>query len=227
MAFFDVTGGAVAGTSGVGMEGVGDACRATVGDDLRGAGGRRGRGGAAGRRGGVVVAVIGGRGGADDGVRAGYRGRVRVGAGAAVSFAADRADDRYRLRQFEARRARLDQSPFRPFSKRAWTSAIVDRGNSCIRWPDRDGPVQRTSGPFADVPVLVTSGDLDPNVPTAEGRLAARQFEHARLVEVPNAGHVPEQEATGCAMSITIDFIRNQRLGDTSCLARIPPVPVG
>ena len=132
-----------------------------------------------------------------------------------------------RLRQFEARRARLDQSPFRPFRERAWTSAIVDRGNSCIRWPDRHGPVQRTSGPFADVPVLVTSGDLDPNVPTAEGRLAARQFEHAQLVEVPNAGHVPEQEATGCAMSITTDFIRNQRLGDTSCLARIPPVPVG
>jgi pimeloyl-ACP methyl ester carboxylesterase len=132
-----------------------------------------------------------------------------------------------RLRQFEARRARLDQSPFRPFRERAWTSAIVDRGNSCIRWPDRHGPVQRTSGPLADVPVLVTSGDLDPNVPTAEGRLAARKFERAQLVEVPNAGHVPEQEATGCAMSITTDFIRNQRLGDTSCLARIPPVPVG
>ena len=131
-----------------------------------------------------------------------------------------------RLRQFEARRARLDQIAFRPFRERAWTSAIVDRGNSCIRWPDRHGPVQRTSGPFADVPVLVTSGDLDPNVPTAEGRLAARQFPHARLVEVPNAGHVPEQEATGCAMSIITDFIRNQRLGDTSCLAKIPPVPV-
>ena len=107
------------------------------------------------------------------------------------------------------------------------SSAIVDRGNSCIRWPDRHGPVQRTSGPFGDVPVLVTSGDLDANVPTAEGRLAARQFEHGQLVEVPNAGHVPEQEATGCAMSISTDFIRNQRLGDTSCLVRIPPVLVG
>ena len=109
-----------------------------------------------------------------------------------------------RLRQFEARRARLDQSPFWPFRERAWTSAVVDRGNSCIRWPDRHRPVQRTSGPFADVPVLVTSGDLDANAPTAEGRLAARQFEHAQLVEVPNAGHVPEFEATGCAMSITL-----------------------
>jgi pimeloyl-ACP methyl ester carboxylesterase len=131
-----------------------------------------------------------------------------------------------RERQFAARRARLDQSPFRPFIERAWTSAITDRGNACIRWPDRHGPVQRTSGPFPDVPVLVTSGDLDPNVPTAEGRQAARQFPRAQVVEVPNAGHAPELEATGCAASIISDFIRNQRLGDTGCLADIPPVPV-
>jgi pimeloyl-ACP methyl ester carboxylesterase len=113
-----------------------------------------------------------------------------------------------RLRQFAARRARLDQRAFRPFSARAWTSAIIDRGNTCIRWPDRHGPTQRTSGPFPDVPVLVISGDLDPNVPTAEGRHAARQFAHAQVVEVPNAGHAPEQEPTGCALSITSNFIR-------------------
>jgi pimeloyl-ACP methyl ester carboxylesterase len=131
-----------------------------------------------------------------------------------------------RLRQFAARRARLPQAAFWPFSVRAWTSAIIDRGNGCIRWPDRNGPVQRTSGPFPDVPVLVISGDLDPNVPTAEGRQAARQFPHARVVEVPNAGHAPELEPTGCVLSITTNFIRNQRLGDTSCLAKIPPLPV-
>jgi pimeloyl-ACP methyl ester carboxylesterase len=86
--------------------------------------------------------------------------------------------------------------------------------------------VQRTSGPFPDVPVLVTSGDLDVTVPTREGRQAARQFPHAQVVEVPNAAHAPELEATGCAASIISDFIRNQRVGDTSCLANIPPVPV-
>ena len=131
-----------------------------------------------------------------------------------------------RLQQFAARRARLAPRAFLPFSARAWTSAIVDRGNTCIRWPDRRGPVQSTAGPFPDVPVLITSGDLDPNVPTREGRQAARQFPDARVVEVPNAGHVPEGEPSGCAASITFDFIRNQRLGDTSCLAQIPPVPV-
>ena len=132
-----------------------------------------------------------------------------------------------RLRRFAARRARLGNRPFRPFSARSWTSAIIDRGNSCIRWPDRRGPVQRTTGPFPDVPVLITSGDLDANVPTAEGRQTAKQFAHAQVVEVPNAGHVPIQDETGCALSITIDFIRNQRLGDTACLGKIPPVRVG
>jgi pimeloyl-ACP methyl ester carboxylesterase len=130
-----------------------------------------------------------------------------------------------RERQF-ARRARLAQRAFRPFTEPAWTSAITDRGNACIRWPDRHGPVQRTSGPFPDVPVLVTSGDLDSNTPTAEGRQAARQFPHAQVVEVPNRAHGPELEPTGCVFSIIFGFIRNQRVGDTSCLANIPPVPV-
>ena len=132
-----------------------------------------------------------------------------------------------RLKQYAARRARLSSAPFRPFSVRAWTSAIVDRGDACIRWPDRRGAAQRTTGPLPDVPVLITSGDLDANVPTAEARQAARQFRHAKVLEIPNAGHVPIQEETGCAASITFDFIRHGRLGDTSCLARIPPVPVG
>jgi hypothetical protein len=55
---------------------------------------------------------------------------------------------------------------------------------------------------------------------------AARQFPHAQVIDVPNAWHGPEREATGCALPITPDFIRNQRLGDTSCLAKIPSLPV-
>ena len=130
-----------------------------------------------------------------------------------------------RLRQFAAGRAALPAGTFYPFSARAWTSAIIDRGNTCIRWPDRHGPVQRTSGPFADVPVLVLSGDLDPNTPTEEGRLAARQFRNSRVIEVPNVGHVPES-ASSCAAAILMDFIRTLQVRDTSCLAGIPPIPV-
>jgi pimeloyl-ACP methyl ester carboxylesterase len=130
-----------------------------------------------------------------------------------------------RLRQFESGRAALPAATFYPFSAPAWTSAIIDRGNTCIRWPDRHGPVQRTSGPFADVPVLVLSGDLDPNTPTEEGHLAAGQYRNSRVIEVPNVGHVPES-VSPCAAAILMDFISTLQVGDTSCLADIPPIPV-
>ncbi|HEX6469753.1 MAG TPA: hypothetical protein VF069_11710 [Streptosporangiaceae bacterium] len=70
------------------------------------------------------------------------------------------------------------------------------------------------------------SGDLETNAPTEEGRLAARQFRHATVVGVPNVGHVAEMEPSGCATGIESAFIRDLGVGDTSCLAGIPPVPV-
>src|SRR4051794_7586063 len=113
----------------------------------------------------------------------------------------------------------------RPRRKQAWTSAIIDRCNLRVRWPDRHAPVQRTLGPFADVPVLVLSGDLDANTPTEEGRQAARQFRDARVIEVPNLGHVPER-ASRCPAAILTHFFRRLQVGDTNCLADIPPIPV-
>ncbi len=137
-----------------------------------------------------------------------------------------KAPVRTRLRQYAAGRAALPERTFWPFGKVAWTSAISDQGDACIRWPDRDAPAQPTNGPFPDVPVLVVSGDLDPNTPTESGRLAARQFRRATVVEVPNVGHVAEREPSGCAAGIESAFVRDLRPGDLSCLAAVPPVPV-
>lgn len=131
-----------------------------------------------------------------------------------------------RLRQFAAGRAALPERDYWPFGKRAWTSMSYDQGNTCVRWPDRHGPGQPTGGPFPDVPVLVTSGDLDANTPTETGRQAARQFRRAAVVEVPNVGHVPEHEPSGCVAGIQTGFVRDLRVPDTSCLAEIPPAPV-
>jgi len=72
------------------------------------------------------------------------------------------------------------------------------------------------------VPVLIFSGDLDPNIPTEEGHLAAQRFRHSRVVEVPNVAHGPESHI-GCAAAIETNFIRTFQVGDTSCLADIPP----
>ncbi|MFA1548621.1 alpha/beta fold hydrolase [Actinomadura chokoriensis] len=131
-----------------------------------------------------------------------------------------------RLRQFSAGRAALPEQDFWPFGKRAWTSMSYDQGDTCIRWPDRHGPSQPTGGPFPDVPVLVTSGELDANTPTETGRQAALQFRRATVVEVPNVGHVAEYEPSGCVTAIQTGFIDDLRVPDTSCLADIPPAPV-
>jgi pimeloyl-ACP methyl ester carboxylesterase len=78
------------------------------------------------------------------------------------------------------------------------------------------------------VPVLVLSGELDANTPTKEGRAAARQFRRARVIEVPNTGHVAEHHETAnpCVMALQSEFFRTQRIASTACLAAIPPITV-
>jgi pimeloyl-ACP methyl ester carboxylesterase len=131
-----------------------------------------------------------------------------------------------RLKQFTAARGALPELTYWPFGKKAWTSAIIDQGNTCIRWPGHRRIAQPTDGPFPDVPTLVVSGDLDTNTPTESGRLAARQFRHSTVLEVPNLGHVAEREPSGCVAGIQTDFIRTLKVGGTACLAKIPPAPV-
>ncbi|MFC9970608.1 alpha/beta hydrolase [Spirillospora sp. NPDC127200] len=64
------------------------------------------------------------------------------------------------------------------------------------------------------------------NTPTETGRQAARQFRRATVVEVPNVGHVPEHEPSGCVAAVQTGFIRGLRVPDTSCIREIPPAPV-
>ncbi|WP_433465032.1 alpha/beta fold hydrolase [Spirillospora sp. CA-128828] len=133
-----------------------------------------------------------------------------------------------RTREYERARRRLASGAFAPFTARAWTNGIYDRGNFCLRWPDRKGPVQPTDRPLPGVPVLVLSGELDANTPTAEGRAAARQYPRAQVIEIPNTGHVAEfdEQANPCVMELQSEFFRTGRVTGTGCLAEIPPIPV-
>src|SRR5262249_28594048 len=99
-----------------------------------------------------------------------------------------------RTQPYDQARDQLDPATFAPFTPQAWTDGIYTAGNFCLRWPDRDGPTQTTDLPLPDVRVLVLSGDLDANSPTADGSATARQYPHARLIEVPNTGHIPEAD---------------------------------
>ncbi|MFI6907867.1 alpha/beta fold hydrolase [Nonomuraea sp. NPDC050394] len=92
--------------------------------------------------------------------------------------------------------------------------------------PRKPARPYQLSGKLPDVPTLVISGDLDSNTTDENGRLNAARFPRARFLSIPNTGHVPEGDPTGCAISIVVGFIRDERLGDTSCLRRVPPIKV-
>jgi len=53
--------------------------------------------------------------------------------------------------------------------------------------------------------VIAVNGDLDANTATPAARAAAAQFPHARVIEVPNAGHTAVQTPEG--LRLATDFI--------------------
>ncbi|HYS38971.1 MAG TPA: alpha/beta hydrolase [Pseudonocardiaceae bacterium] len=134
-----------------------------------------------------------------------------------------------RAHQYDQARDQLNAAAFAPFTARAWTDGIYNAGNFCLSWPDRDGPVQATDLPLPDLPVLVLSGELDANTPTADGQAAAARYPNAHLFVVPNTGHVPEADvqANQCVMGLQSQFLRTGKVTDTGCLATIPPIIVG
>ncbi|RJQ75620.1 alpha/beta fold hydrolase [Pseudonocardiaceae bacterium YIM PH 21723] len=130
-----------------------------------------------------------------------------------------------RGQQYETALAKAKQSEFGGFSPRGFTEGQVDGGDACISWPNVVPP-QNIRPAFPDVPVLVLSGDLDANTPDANGRLAAQQFRRSTFVSVPNVGHLPDFESTGCATGIATRFVRTGQTGSLDCLAQVPVTPV-
>ncbi|MFF4625157.1 alpha/beta hydrolase [Nonomuraea jabiensis] len=133
-----------------------------------------------------------------------------------------RAPYRTRIRQFERGLATLPRRQFDPFSPRAAVESN-DETAWCLLWPEFTGRTQSTARPTTSAPVLVLSGDLDTNTTSSNGVAAARQYRNAKWIEVPNSGHTPDDEPTGCVRGIIRTFLRDQRTGDTGCLSRIPP----
>jgi pimeloyl-ACP methyl ester carboxylesterase len=136
-----------------------------------------------------------------------------------------------RLRQYRAAVAALPASLFDPVSSGDALKAPDETFDQCLRWPaplHRD-PVVRRSPPLLapNVPALVISGELDSTTPPGDARLArARLGPSARLVSIPNSGHVPSiYDPSDCAQRIVLAFIDSPRKPlDTSCVAHIPEV---
>ncbi|MBF6435215.1 alpha/beta hydrolase [Nocardia cyriacigeorgica] len=114
------------------------------------------------------------------------------------------------------------------FSTSGWLSGQRDGGDVCLRWPglaDHQRP-DRIRDLRPPVPVLVISGDLDAITPDANGKLAAAAFPDATFVSVPNTGHVPEVEPSGCVAGVITEFVRTGAVGSTDCIGAVPPIAV-
>jgi len=115
------------------------------------------------------------------------------------------------------------------FSAQGFADAQHDGGDVCIRWPGtlHHQRPDEAREPLPAVPVLVLSGDLDAITPDANGRLASLQYPHGTFVEVPNLGHTPDNEPSGCVAGIIEQFLRTGTTGtSTECLSDIPPIKV-
>nr|WP_042197691.1 alpha/beta fold hydrolase [Kibdelosporangium sp. MJ126-NF4]CEL23117.1 putative proteinase [Kibdelosporangium sp. MJ126-NF4]CTQ90254.1 putative proteinase [Kibdelosporangium sp. MJ126-NF4] len=138
------------------------------------------------------------------------------------------ADPAERERQYRDALAKGAPNGLGAFSTEGFSAGQRDGGDACIRWPGISGhqrPDQVTT-PMPDVPVLVLSGDLDAITPDANGQRVAARFPRSTFISVPNTGHVPDLEPSGCVVGIVSQFVRTGGTGDTACVPRVPPVAV-
>lgn len=132
-------------------------------------------------------------------------------------------------RDAEYHRALAASGELGSFSGQGFAEAQHDGGDVCIRWPGTPHHQRpdESREPLPGVPVLVLSGDLDAITPDANGRLASLQYPRSTFVEVPNLGHTPDNEPSGCVAGVIEKFLRTGTTGSsTECLDHIPPIKV-
>jgi pimeloyl-ACP methyl ester carboxylesterase len=95
---------------------------------------------------------------------------------------------------------------------------------ACAVWP-RGTPSDTSGTPVkASVPILLTSGTLDPVTPPENGDTVAQTLSHSLHVRVPSAGHSPfGLTGLDCLDDLKRTFIERGRVEglDTSCVTRI------
>ncbi|WP_433355706.1 alpha/beta fold hydrolase [Microtetraspora malaysiensis] len=132
-----------------------------------------------------------------------------------------------RRRQYDRALARTDPAGFGAFSPAAAAAATFWSGDICLGWPRQSATrPQPVSDDFPDVPTLVLTGDLDTITPDSDAAKVARRFKRSRLISVPNLGHVPDLDPSGCLSGIVTGFVAKGIPGPTACLKRIPPIKV-
>jgi pimeloyl-ACP methyl ester carboxylesterase len=105
--------------------------------------------------------------------------------------------------------------------------------DECLDWPTPAAgaptpPLVPAPPHYADVPVLVISGELDNMTSIADGEAAASHYPHARHVMIANSFHVNAlpRARSDCGAQLVRDFIAQLVIANEECAARVPPVPL-
>ena len=115
--------------------------------------------------------------------------------------------------QYAAALDGADPATYAPFTVHEYAASDWQMLDWCTRWPiapasNPAGPVVPPGGSYADVPVLVLSGELDSITTAAEGDLVAEQWPNARHVVVANSFHVTAVGDTDdCAVRVLRSFV--------------------
>ena len=105
--------------------------------------------------------------------------------------------------------------------------------DECLEWPSPapgapTPPLVVPRAPYAEVPVLVISGELDNMTSVADGEAAASHYPHAHHVVIANSFHVNAlpRARSDCGAQLARYFIAHLDIANEECAARVPPVPV-
>jgi pimeloyl-ACP methyl ester carboxylesterase len=134
-----------------------------------------------------------------------------------------------------ARRSAELAARYAPFTLDEYRGMTPDYAfiDECVQWPEPPAgsaalPLVSTSAPYPDAPVLVISGELDNMTSVADGAAAAARFPRGHQVIIANSFHVNAlpHARSDCAAGLVRQFIEQLEIGDESCAAAVPAVPL-
>lgn len=100
-------------------------------------------------------------------------------------------------------------------------SMSENMADACEFWPSIPVAPEYFFAVSSDVPVLLTSGELDPITPPVWGEEAAKTLSNAKHIVVPNVGH--GTWTYGCMPEVLADFIAGTNVDalEVDCVAKI------
>lgn len=118
-----------------------------------------------------------------------------------------------------------EEAPFAKRAKAELRSRLVVSPTVCAAWGAIPVPEREIQATVSDVPILLISGEYDPETPHAWALEAARTLSKAQAVLLRGMSHVPTQEwSSPCAMNLADSFLKTPTVrAELPCIADLRP----